>query len=87
MAVNTPIQGAAADIIKRAMLGVHAALQRRSLQARLLLQVHDELVLDVPEAELTEVQRLVRDEMANAAKLQVPLDVALGHGRTWLSAH
>ena len=87
MAVNTPIQGAAADIIKRAMLAVHAALLQRGLQARLLLQVHDELVLDVPESELTEVQRLVKDAMAGAAQLVVPLDVAMGHGRTWLSAH
>jgi DNA polymerase-1 len=87
MAVNTPIQGAAADIVKRAMLGVHAALAQRNLQARLLLQVHDELVLDVPEDELTEVQRLVRDAMATAAELRVPLEVAMGHGRTWLSAH
>ncbi|MFY9342408.1 MAG: DNA polymerase I [Planctomycetota bacterium] len=87
MAVNTPIQGAAADIIKRAMLAVHQALLARKLQAKLLLQVHDELVLDVPEGELTEVQRLVRDAMAGAAALAVPLEVAMGHGRTWLMAH
>jgi DNA polymerase-1 len=87
MAVNSPIQGAAADIVKRAMLAVHAALQRRGLQSRLLLQVHDELVLDVPEAERTEVTRLVRDAMAGAAELRVPLEVAVGHGRTWLEAH
>ena len=87
MAVNTPIQGAAADIVKRAMLRVHAQLQRRGLQSRLLLQVHDELVLDVPEDELTEVQRLVRDAMTGAAELSVPLDVAIGHGHDWLAAH
>jgi DNA polymerase-1 len=87
MAVNTPIQGAAADIVKRAMLLVHAALAQANLQAKLLLQVHDELVLDVPEQELTQVQRLVRDAMAGAAELSVPLEVAMGHGRTWLSAH
>jgi DNA polymerase-1 len=87
MAVNTPIQGAAADIIKRAMLLVHDALAAKKLQAKLLLQVHDELVLDVPESELTEVQRLVQDAMAGAAQLAVPLEVAIGHGRTWLSAH
>ncbi len=87
MAVNTPIQGAAADIVKRAMLAVHAVLASRGLQAKLLLQVHDELVLDVPEVELIEVQRLVRDAMVNAATLSVPLDVSMGHGRTWLSAH
>jgi DNA polymerase-1 len=87
MAVNTPIQGAAADIIKRAMLAVHAGLRQRGLQAKLLLQVHDELVLDVPDAEQVEVERLVRDAMVGAAKLHVPLEVAVGHGRTWLSAH
>ncbi len=87
MAVNTPIQGAAADIIKRAMLAVHAALQAKGLQAKLLLQVHDELVLDVPDDERIEVERLVRDAMVGAAQLHVPLEVAVGHGRTWLSAH
>jgi DNA polymerase I len=87
MAVNTPIQGAAADIVKRAMLAVHAALAAAKLEAKLLLQVHDELVLDVPEAELTQVTRLVTDAMAGAARLSVPLEVAIGHGRTWLSAH
>ncbi|MBL9079975.1 MAG: DNA polymerase I [Planctomycetes bacterium] len=87
MAVNTPIQGAAADIVKRAMLAVHDRLRRQRLQARLLLQVHDELVLDVPDAELREVEALVRDAMAGAAQLRVPLEVALGHGETWLAAH
>jgi DNA polymerase-1 len=87
MAVNTPIQGAAADIMKRAMLTLQASLERHRLRAQLLLQVHDELVLDVPLDELTEVQLLVRDAMVGAAKLSVPLEVAMGHGRTWLAAH
>ncbi|MBK8098230.1 MAG: DNA polymerase I [Planctomycetes bacterium] len=87
MAVNTPIQGAAADIIKRAMLQVHAQLRRRGLRSRLLLQVHDELLLDVANEELAEVTGLVRDAMASAADLRVPLEVAIGHGRTWLQAH
>ncbi len=87
MAVNTPIQGAAADIVKRAMLAVHARLCERGLQARLLLQVHDELVLDVPEDELTEVQRLVVDAMTGAAELKVPLEVSVGSGANWLVAH
>ncbi|MBX3462980.1 MAG: DNA polymerase I [Planctomycetes bacterium] len=87
MAVNTPIQGAAADIVKRAMLAVHAQLAARGLRARLLLQVHDELVLDVPEDERLEVERLLRDAMSGAATLRVPLDVAIGHGPTWLAAH
>ncbi len=87
MAVNTPIQGAAADIVKRAMLAVHARLCERKLRARLLLQVHDELVLDVPDDEVQEVERLLRDAMAGAAALKVPLEVAVGHGRNWLVAH
>ena len=87
MAVNTPIQGAAADISKRAMLAVHEALAKRNLRARLLLQVHDELVLDVPDDELIEVERLVRDAMMGAAELAVPLDVSIGHGHNWLEAH
>jgi hypothetical protein len=87
MAVNTPIQGAAADIVKRAMLSVHAELAKRGLKARLLLQVHDELVLDVPEDELTEVKLIVRDCMRGAANLAVPLDVAIGTGPNWLDAH
>ncbi|MEM7203032.1 MAG: DNA polymerase I [Planctomycetota bacterium] len=87
MAVNTPIQGAAADIIKRAMLAVHARLQERQLQARLLLQVHDELVLDVPEAELPEVRELLADAMRGAADLDAPLEVTMGHGRNWIDAH
>ena len=87
MAVNTPIQGAAADIVKRAMLAVHAALESRGLAARLLLQVHDELVLDVPDDERTEVERLVKDAMTGAAKLEVPLEISMGCGPNWLVAH
>jgi DNA polymerase-1 len=87
MAVNTPIQGAAADIVKRAMLAVHARLQQHKLRTRLLLQVHDELVLDVPDDEVQQVERLLRDAMAGAADLKVPLEVAVGHGTNWLAAH
>ena len=87
MAVNTPIQGTAADIIKRAMLRVHAELERRSLRAKLLLQVHDELVLDVPLEELDEVRELVRSGMEGAADLDVPLVASIGSGPTWLDAH
>ena len=87
MAVNTPIQGAAADIVKRAMLTVHMELARRGLKSRLLLQVHDELVLDVADDELVVVKILVRDCMQNAAQLAVPLDVAIGVGPNWLQAH
>ena len=87
MAVNTPLQGAAADISKRAMLAAHEAIAARRLRTRLLLQVHDELVFDVPDDELIEVERLVRDAMMGAAKLAVPLEVSIGHGHNWLEAH
>jgi DNA polymerase-1 len=87
MALNTPIQGTAADIIKRAMLRLHAALRERGLRARLLLQVHDELVLDVPQEEIGPVTTLVRDCMQHAADLAVPLEVAIGTGANWLDAH
>ena len=80
-AINTPIQGTAADIIKLAMLRVHEELQRRRLHSRLLLQIHDELVLEVPMAELAEVSALVQHCMESAMVLKVPLVVHLGHGR------
>jgi DNA polymerase-1 len=87
MAVNTPIQGAAADIVKRAMLRVHGELVRLGLQSRLILQVHDELVLDVFEEEMVLVRTLVKDAMMGAAELKVPLEVAIGTGSNWLLAH
>src|SRR6267143_2423945 len=81
-AVNTPIQGTAADLVKRAMLKVDAAL-RGKYQARMLLQVHDELVLEAPPAEVADVGRIVKDQMSSAADLAVPLVVELGSGDTW----
>lgn len=87
MAVNTPIQGSAADIIKLAMLQVHKRLNEDGLRARMLLQVHDELVLDVPREELEAAQTILKDCMENAAELRVPLEVTMGHGRNWLEAH
>ena len=83
MALNAPIQGSAADIIKVAMLGVDRALTERGLHSRLLLQVHDELVLEVWPGERAEVEALVREQMGNAYQLAVPLDVSVGSGRTW----
>jgi DNA polymerase-1 len=85
-AVNTPIQGTAADLVKRAMLSVHAALHGR-YQARMLLQVHDELVLEAPPAEVAEVGPIVKQRMSAAAELAVPLVVELGEGETWADAH
>ncbi|HYS09196.1 MAG TPA: DNA polymerase I [Myxococcales bacterium] len=85
-AVNTPIQGTAADLVKRAMLKVDAAL-RGKYQARMLLQVHDELVLEAPPAEVAEVKPIVKAQMGAAADLAVPLVVELGEGETWAEAH
>ncbi|QDO88867.1 DNA polymerase I [Ornithinimicrobium ciconiae] len=86
MALNAPIQGSAADIIKVAMLRVEEALRAGDLSSRLLLQVHDELVLEVPADEKATVEELVRREMGAAIDLAVPLDVSVGWGRTWHDA-
>ncbi len=86
-AINTPIQGTAADIVKIAMVRVHDALRGEGRDGRLLLQVHDELVLEVGEGEVDAVEALVRREMAGAATLAVPLDVEVGHGLSWAEAH
>ncbi len=83
MALNAPIQGSAADIIKVAMLGVDRALSRAGLRSRLLLQVHDELVLEVAPGERAAVEDLIRGEMAGAYQLSVPMDVSIGAGRDW----
>ena len=86
MALNAPIQGSAADIIKVAMLEVERALQERRLHSRLLLQVHDELVLEVAPGESAEVRDLVVTAMAGAVDLRVPLDVSVGEGANWETA-
>jgi DNA polymerase I len=86
MALNAPIQGTAADIVKVSMLAVQAALQEAGLHSRLLLQVHDELVLEVWPGEHDAVEALVRTAMAGAAELSVPLDVSVGFGTSWESA-
>jgi DNA polymerase-1 len=86
-AINAPFQGGAAEVIKRAMVRVPHALADAGLQARMLLQVHDELVLEVPEAELEATGRVLRDTMQNVAALRVPLLVEVGHGRSWAEAH
>ncbi len=86
MALNAPFQGSAADIIKIAMVNLDRALEENGLATRLLLQVHDELVLESPEEEIETVQELVRSVMEGAARLKVPLLVEVGVGRDWLSA-
>ncbi len=86
IALNSPIQGSAADIIKRAMLGVHAELAAQGLKSRMLLQVHDELVLEVAKGERKAVEKLVTEQMGSAADLSVPLDVQIGVGPSWYDA-
>lgn len=86
-AVNAPIQGSAADIIKLAMINIHRRLKSENFQTKMLLQVHDELVFDVYKPELEEVKILVRSEMENAFIMDVPLDVDMGTGLNWLEAH
>ena len=87
MARNTPIQGTAADIIKLAMVHVWQRLREEKLQARLLLQVHDELIVEAPEAECDEVKRILKEEMENVVHYSVPLTTEVGTGKTWLAAH
>ena len=85
-ALNAPIQGSAADIIKKAMIGVDRAFDDQDLRSRVLLQVHDELIVEVSPGEAEAVEKILREEMAGAAELTVPLDVNVGTGRTWHQA-
>ncbi len=87
MAINTPVQGSAADIIKLAMLRVHRALSDSACRTRMLLQVHDELLFEVPEEEIEEVTALVREAMEGAYPLRVPLKTEVHSGRDWSEAH
>lgn len=86
-AVNAPIQGSAADIIKIAMINIYNKLEAGNFKTKMLLQVHDELVFDVYKPELEEMKTLIKTEMENAFKLEVPLDVELDTGVNWLEAH
>jgi len=81
--MNTPIQGSAADIIKMAMLRIHKDLQEKSLKTRLLLQVHDELIFELPAEELEPLASLVRSGMENVIELAVPLKVGIETGPNW----
>ncbi len=87
MAVNTPIQGTAADLIKIAMIRIHRRLAAEGLRARMILQVHDELIFEVPEEEMDTVEALVREEMEGVHALDVPLKVDAGMGKNWAEAH
>ena len=86
-AINTPIQGSAADLIKVAMVKVDKALRAEGLRAKMVLQIHDELVFDVPRGEVEQVKEIARREMTSALDFGVPLDVGIGVGENWLEAH
>ena len=86
-AVNAPIQGSAADVIKIAMINIYEKLQSQQWKSKMLLQVHDELVFDVHKSELDAIQPLIKYEMENAFKMIVPLEVEIGIGENWLEAH
>ena len=88
MAVNTPIQGTAADMIKVAMIQIHHALKDAGLRSKMILQVHDELVFDVYKPEFDQVKEIVEEKMKNALPgLKVPILVGMGSGENWLEAH
>ena len=87
VAINTPIQGSSADLIKLAMINIHNRLANEKHQAKMILQVHDELVFEVPKSEIDAVKKLVVSEMENAMQLDVPLKADAGVGANWLEAH
>ena len=87
MAMNTPIQGTAADVIKLAMVKVWRRLRAEGLAAKLILQVHDELIVEAPEAEAETVARILKEEMEGAVSYSVPLTADVGQGKTWLESH
>jgi DNA polymerase-1 len=86
-AINAPIQGSAADIIKLAMVNIHKKILSQKMESKLLLQVHDELVLDMVKEEQKDLEKLVKQEMMEAIKFNVPLEVEIGSGENWLIAH
>jgi DNA polymerase-1 len=86
-AINAPIQGSAADIIKIAMVRIHKRMKTENYLSRMILQVHDELIFEVVNSELDKLKNMVIDEMSNAAKLDVPLMVDWGTGNNWFEAH
>jgi len=86
-AVNAPIQGSAADIIKLAMINIHKEFEKQQFKSKMLLQVHDELVFDVYKPELETIKPIIKDKMENAVQLAVPLDVEMNNAENWLLAH
>ena len=87
VAINAPVQGTAADIMKKAMLSVNDSLKKQKIDAKLILQVHDELVVESHEKDTEKVTKILTDSMSKAAKLLVPLEVEIGIGKNWDQAH
>ena len=86
-AINAPIQGSAADMIKIAMIGIHHDIKKQGLRAKMTMQVHDELVFDVPKEEVATLKKIVEERMQNAITMSVPIVVEAGTGNNWLEAH
>ena len=87
MAINMPIQGTAAEMIKLAMLDINRTLESENYRSRMVLQIHDELLFESPEEEIDKLEEMVRDKMVNAMPLIVPLVVDCGRGISWFDAH
>ena len=83
MAINMPVQGTSSDIIKVAMINLHCEIHKRKLKSRMLLQVHDELIFEVPQDEVELMTRLIRDRMSNAVSLSIPVKVDIKSGINW----
>ena len=86
-AINAPIQGTAADMIKIAMIHIDRAFKQHGFKSKMLLQVHDELVFDVHKTELQQVKQVIEEKMKNAIPMNVPIEIEMGTGDNWLQAH
>jgi len=86
-AINAPIQGSAADLIKIAMINIQKDIEAQDLEGKMIMQVHDELVFDVPEHEVGQFKEIIAHRMKNAMKLNVPIEIEIGQGNNWLEAH
>ncbi|MFZ4263515.1 DNA polymerase I [Sphingobacterium sp. HJSM2_6] len=86
-AINAPIQGSAADLIKIAMLNIQRDIEEQGLAGKMIMQVHDELVFDVPQSEVPQFKKIIEDRMKNAISMEVPIEIEIGEGSNWLAAH